>query len=194
MKPTDKNETPEFQLTRYFYGASACDAPGQGPIRPAHRTGHHPERDLMKFLASFFGIGYLPLAPGTWASLAAALIAWFLQPYPGAVIAAALMISLLGVWSGGKAALALGQKDPSCVVIDEVAGMLLAVAGLPARWEIYLSAFILFRLLDIFKPGPIRRAENLPGGWGIMADDLLAGLAVNLLFRVVGVCVWVFRV
>jgi phosphatidylglycerophosphatase A len=95
----------------------------------------------------------------------------------------------LGIWSAGRAQALWGRHDDGRIVIDEVAGQLLALAFLPLRLEVALTGFALFRLFDIWKPGPIRRAERWPGGLGVVADDLVAGLLANaggqLLWRVV---------
>ena len=137
----------------------------------------------MRLLATFFGIGYFPMAPGTAASVLGALLAWVAASPQLHPLVLPVVLTVIGVRSSGRFARQLNQKDPHCIVIDEVAGMALAVAGLPRIWQTYLAAFVLFRLLDIYKPGPIRKLEQLPGGWGIMADDLLAGLAANLVVR-----------
>ena len=138
---------------------------------------------ITKMIATFFGIGYFPAAPGTAASAVAALLAWFVFGLPLNPLIFPFFLAAIGIWSSDCFSKQINQKDPHCIVIDEVAGMALAVAGLPRSWQVYLAAFVLFRLLDIVKPGPIRRAEQLPGGWGIMTDDLLAGLAANMLIR-----------
>ena len=124
-------------------------------------------------VATAFGVGRLPLAPGTWASLAAlALLAplRFASPAAFAVVLAVLVAA--GTWAAGRFARAMGRRDPSCVVIDEVAGMGLVLAALPAASpSSILAAFALFRLFDVVKPPPLRLLERLPGGAGIMADD-----------------------
>ena len=112
-------------------------------------------------------------------------MAWWLSPYPELQIIGCLAVTALGFWSAGPAARAMGVKDPPSVVIDEVAGMMISLALLPATLKTYLAGFLLFRLLDIFKPGPIRSLERLPGSTGIMSDDLLAGVLTNLLLRLV---------
>ena len=137
----------------------------------------------MKMIATVFGIGRVPRLPGTLGSAVGAAFAWWLSPNPAAQAAACLGVIALGFWSAGPAAKAMGIKDPPAVVIDEVAGMMIGVVLLPATWKIYLAGFLLFRVLDIFKPGPIGRLERLPGGVGIMADDLLAGVVTHLLLR-----------
>lgn len=138
---------------------------------------------IAKIIATVGGIGRVPRLPGTVASVVGAGLAWWLSPNPAMQIAGCLAVTALGFWSAGPAARAMGVKDPPAVVIDEVAGMMISLVLLPATWKIYLAGFLLFRFLDIFKPGPIRRLEHLPGGVGIMADDLLAGVVANLLLR-----------
>ena len=137
----------------------------------------------MKTIATVGGIGYFPVAPGTAGSVVGLVIAWILsgsviQQWIGCAVALAL-----GLWSAGPTARAMAQPDPAPVVIDEVCGMMLAVVALPVTWAAYLTAFALFRLLDVAKPWPIRRLERFPGSWGILLDDVAAGLATNLLIR-----------
>ncbi len=140
---------------------------------------------ITKAIATVGGIGRVPRLPGTVASVVGAGLAWWLSPNPAVQIAGCLAVTALGFWSAGPAARAMAVKDPPAVVIDEVAGMMLTLLFLPAKGWIYLAGFLLFRLLDIWKPGPIRRMEQLPGSLGIMLDDLAAGLAANLLLRLV---------
>ena len=150
------------------------------------------------FIATAAGLGYLPKAPGTWGSLAGVVIYFVMSFYfpltlaPGAhesyrilfswSIWTSLPISVLiagvGVWTANRVAGFSGKKDPQFVVIDEVSGQHLAylLALAPRNWKYLLLGFILFRLFDIWKPFPARQAESLPGGWGIMADDWIAGL------------------
>lgn len=141
---------------------------------------------ITKIIATVGGIGRVPRLPGTVASVVGVGLAWLLSPNPAMQIAGCLAVTGLGFWSAGPAAKSMGVKDPPAVVIDEVAGMMIGLVLLPATWKTYLAGFFLFRILDIFKPGPIRRLERLPGGAGIMADDLLAGVVTNLLLRLVG--------
>ena len=137
-------------------------------------------------LATWFGCGLSPKAPGTVGSLAALLIGVVLHEYGGWVgwhfVILAAVFALPAVWSASETARALKLKDPQIVVIDEVLGQWLALAGAreltPAT---YLAAFALFRLFDILKPPPVRQLEALPGGWGINADDLMAGLYAALI-------------
>jgi phosphatidylglycerophosphatase A len=95
-------------------------------------------------------------------------------------------VTAAGTWAAGRAEQVLGRHDDSRITIDEVAGMLTALLFLPARLEVAAAAFALFRVLDIAKPWPVRSAEGLPGGLGVMADDLVAGVGANL----VGQLLW----
>jgi phosphatidylglycerophosphatase A len=137
-------------------------------------------------VATLFGIGRAPLVPGTVGSLAAVPLvlaaAWGLPTWGFAVATTAVI--LLGIWAAGIAVRLLGQPDPTMVVIDEVAGMFIAFAGLPMQWGTLAAAFALFRILDVLKPPPARQAERLRGGLGVVLDDLLAGLYANLLLRI----------
>lgn len=142
---------------------------------------------LSAILATMFGLGFVPLAPGTAASAAAAAAyVLALHALPGplyAVLVVALFI--VGAGAAGRYAAELGRPDPGRVVVDEVCGQLIALAFLPAGWLPAGISFVLFRVFDIIKPGPIRRLESLPGGWGIMADDAGAGVVAAVLARLV---------
>jgi phosphatidylglycerophosphatase A len=95
-------------------------------------------------------------------------------------------VTAAGIWASGRAERAMGAKDPGVIVIDEVAGMLLSVLLLPRTIPVLLAAFVLFRVFDVWKPFPARTSQHLPGGWGVMVDDLVAGayaLVVLLLAR-----------
>ena len=129
-------------------------------------------------IATWFGTGRLPLAPGTWASAIAAGLAWPLAGAYGTagLAAAAALAFAAGWWAAGTHAAATGVSDPREVVIDEVAGQWLALLFAPRTLTAYAAAFLLFRAFDIFKPWPVGWADRkLPGGLGIMADDVLAG-------------------
>jgi phosphatidylglycerophosphatase A len=130
-------------------------------------------------VATWFGCGRSPIAPGTVGSIGAVPLHLLLAQTPwGAHLAAVLLVSALGVWAAQVYAVERGVKDPQSVVIDEVAGTVIAmgiVRGAP--WSVQLGALVAFRVLDILKPWPIRRLEHIePVGAGIMFDDLLAGV------------------
>jgi phosphatidylglycerophosphatase A len=144
-------------------------------------------------LATGFGIGRVPLAPATAASLAVSVLLFAIGALaPSALallpVAVALLILLpIAVWSSGEAEKELGH-DAHPIVVDEVVGMLAAVVGIgrlaqPNPALLLFLAFALFRFFDIVKPFPIGASQRLPGGWGIVVDDLLAGVATNLVLR-----------
>ena len=151
---------------------------------------------LASVLATWFGAGFLPVAPGTWGSLLAIPFVEGSFRLAGAagLVGFAVAVSFAGIPAAGAVAGLRADDDPSQVVIDEVAGQaislfpvyLLARAGSSTRfWLLAGLAFLLFRVVDVLKPGPVRRAERLPGGLGIMADDLLGGLFVALVLSAV---------
>lgn len=135
---------------------------------------------FVRLLATFFFIGNIPVAPGSMASLAGTLIAVVLYGHPGIHVSLFLLITLAGFMVSGHIEKLLGQKDPSCVVIDEVSGVLLAFFALPLTPAVLVTTFFLFRAFDMFKIYPVNRFEELPGAIGIMADDLWAGLYTNI--------------
>ena len=144
-------------------------------------------------VATVGGCGYFPFAPGTVGS-AAGIVIYLLTRHwsPMWQVALLLIISAVGVWASTETAKHLGREDPGPVVIDEVAGQLLTLLLVAPNWLGIVAAFFIFRVLDIIKPWPAGRFEQLPGGVGIMADDLMAGLYGNLLLRGVGVLLpWV---
>jgi phosphatidylglycerophosphatase A len=135
-------------------------------------------------LATFFGAGLGRPGPGTWGSVAAVLVwaafAWLGHPAPTtlllALIAGVVLSVAVGVPAATIAAQESGREDPGFVVIDEVAGQWIALLGSPPDWRHALIALVLFRLFDITKPFPARQLERLPAGWGIVFDDVAAGL------------------
>ena len=137
-------------------------------------------------LATFFGIGRLPWAPGTWGSLAGLAISWFFfLDHPYRLLIAAALLFAVSVPACTRAEALMGEKDPSSVVVDEVVGMMVSMAFLPAPHGYFaLIAFILFRLFDIWKPWPWKKLQYLPGGWGILVDDVGAGLYAVLFLQV----------
>jgi phosphatidylglycerophosphatase A len=143
-------------------------------------------------LGTWFGCGLVPRAPGTMGTLGAIplylLVARGGQP---AVGVAAITVTLLGVWASSVVARDLGKKDPQVVVIDEVAGFLVTMMAMrQVSWLAVGIGFVLFRALDIVKPWPVHRLEALPEGWGIVLDDVAAGVlgaAVMAVLRYAGV-------
>lgn len=148
------------------------NSPSSGPRAPLWAT----------LTATFFGIGRLHPGPGTWGSAATVLL-WAaiahsinanLRP-PTAIILAVIVI-LIGIPAATQVARAYATKDPQFVVIDEVAGQLIALIAVPLDWKTFLAGFILFRVFDILKPPPVRLLERLPEGSGIVLDDVAAGI------------------
>lgn len=140
-------------------------------------------RDPVHWLAFGFGAGLAPFAPGTWGSALAVAIYWVIAPVPLAWFAPVLVIMFIaGIWICGTSARRLGVHDHSGIVWDEIVGMLLVLVMLPAEPVWMAAAFLAFRLFDIWKPWPIRDLDHsVPGGLGIMLDDVLAGIYAALL-------------
>jgi phosphatidylglycerophosphatase A len=140
-------------------------------------------------VGTFFGTGFGKPGPGTWASVATTLLWGSLARYadpvslPYFAIGAALVATLIGVPAATRIARSLGKKDPSNVVIDEVAGQMVTFVFVPLNWRCLLAGLILFRVFDIVKPFPVRRLERLPEGTGIMLDDIGAGLYALLIMQ-----------
>jgi phosphatidylglycerophosphatase A len=138
-------------------------------------------------IATGFGIGLIPVAPGTWASLAALPVSWAIRGEFGivAVLVAAAICFAAGWWSSARVAIASGIFDPGFVVIDEIAAQLLILAAVPLDWRWYAAAFALFRLFDIWKPFPVNWLDRtVKGGLGIILDDIAAALYVLLLLAI----------
>lgn len=156
--------------------------------------------DFFALAVSTVGVGYLPLAPGTWGSLVGVGIyllyakaanfsklflldsGWVYQQYSAILYAIAGLllagVCLIGIWASKRAVKLFGSKDPQKIVVDEVMGQLIVFAFVPfeiSRWLI-VAGFVLFRLFDIWKPYPVRNVENLPDGIGVCADDIVAGV------------------
>ncbi len=154
--------------------ASGSDSPTGAAARPRTPL-------WATIVATFFGIGRGKPGPGTWAS-AATVVLWYLasSAIPAAnrtvaTVIAVAIVTLVGIPAATRVARGSGIKDPQFVVVDEVAGQLIALIAVPLAWKSFLAGLILFRVFDIWKPFPIRRLEHLPEGTGIMLDDLGAG-------------------
>jgi phosphatidylglycerophosphatase A len=140
-------------------------------------------------IATVAGLGKLRPGPGTWGS-ALAVLTWFLisqvispELQRGALILLSLAVIAVGIPAATKVASAYGNKDPQNVIIDEVAGQWITLIAVPVAWKSLLVGFILFRGFDIFKPPPIRRIETLPGGFGIVLDDVAAGIYASIVMH-----------
>jgi phosphatidylglycerophosphatase A len=146
---------------------------------------------IANLISTWFGCGLAPIAPGTVGSLAALAIAWVLSRYgawpPWWFLPLAVVGTPLAIWAAGQTAIACKQKDPGRVVVDEVLGQWVALAGaISLNVRAWIGAFVLFRLFDIWKPVPVRNLEKLPGGTGIVADDLMAGVYAALVLFIAG--------
>jgi phosphatidylglycerophosphatase A len=145
-------------------------------------------RFISKLIATGAGLGYIPMAPGTMGTLGGCLIALMIKQYSLHadvwLIFLILIFTILGIWSAESLEKEWG-KDPPRVVIDEVVGIWIALVMLPHGWIPFIAAFIIFRFLDIYKPLFIAKAEQIKGGWGIMADDAIAGFCTNLFIQMV---------
>ncbi|MDX1980098.1 MAG: phosphatidylglycerophosphatase A [Bryobacteraceae bacterium] len=146
---------------------------------------------LAHLLATWFGCGHVPKAPGTAGAAGAlipAILLWqYLEAPPWWFALLAAAATPIGIWAAGSVARARSLKDPQIVVIDEVLGVWVALAGATVlNWTSLLAAFALFRLFDIWKPQPVRKLESLGGGVGIVADDLMAGVYAALVLFAAG--------
>jgi phosphatidylglycerophosphatase A len=146
-------------------------------------------RWIEKVLGSVFFSGYFPLFPATIGSAVTCVAYWFLVPQrPGAQMAIIAVVFILGLHLSSRLMREWGP-DPGRIVVDEAAGMLVSLFMLPKSLFLIVLAFLLFRLFDIAKPFPIRRMDELESGWGIMLDDLVAGVYARLAMFVI-VLVW----
>ena len=160
---------------------------------------HQGRHIIPLMIATLFGIGRLRPAPGTWGSLAALPFAIVVQNFGGFWVFAAVTcaIAVLSWWAVGQTAMIFAQPDPPEIVIDEVVGQWIALwpvafgaqwvdTSMQSLWPGILTAFVAFRILDIWKPGPIGWADARPGAFGIMADDMIAGGVAALIVVVFG--------
>lgn len=150
----------------------------------------------MKYLARVIstgcGAGYFPIAPGTMGAVVMLIIYWLIPPLTTfQLLLLILGLMVVGIYSASvterevKAKSgAVAGSDPGIVVIDEIIGMLIALIAIPKSMRYLIATFLLFRLFDITKPFPVRRIEKLPSGWGIVLDDVLAGIYANLLIQI----------
>ena len=144
-------------------------------------------RSLAKLLATCFYLGYIPVAPGTLGgSLLGVGIYLLISQHNLVNLIVTLAVTLLAIWSSGKAEEIFGKKDDQRIVIDETAGMLVAMFCLPDKSMLYLGlGFVVFRVMDIVKPLGIKKLQAIKGGWGVVADDVAAGLITNIILRIV---------
>ena len=141
---------------------------------------------LIKTISTFFFVGYLPLIPGTFGSIAGLGLFYLLLGSSWVFyFLFILCIMVLGLLTSGRMEKLLNKKDPGCIVIDEVMGMLIALSFLPPEPKIIILAFFMFRILDTLKPYPAGRLQNMHGAVGVMGDDLVAGLYANIVLQVI---------
>jgi len=138
---------------------------------------------LVKMLSTLFYVGNLPVAPGTAASAVGAVMAIICSPNMFLYIFVTLVVTILGFMVSGQMEEILDQKDPGCIVIDEVAGVMLAFFLLPMTPVVIITAFFLFRAFDMFKIYPVNKFEQLEGSTGVMMDDIIAGLYTNIVMQ-----------
>jgi phosphatidylglycerophosphatase A len=134
-------------------------------------------------VATCLGVGYAPVAPGTFGSAAGLAVWWLLPAGAGPAAIAVVALFVLGSWSGTVAERFFGRTDPGQVVLDEVLGMLVTLFLNPVGWRGAVAGFFLFRVFDVVKPYPANRLERLHGGVGVMADDAMAAVYANLVLR-----------
>ena len=132
---------------------------------------------IAKFIATFFYVGLIPVAPGTFGTIAAIPLFWIISGLPLYIyLVITLIVILVSVWASTITEVIYRKRDPGQIVADEVAGYLVTMILIPPTALNILYGFILFRLFDILKPPPVRRFEKLPRGWGVVIDDVAAGV------------------
>ncbi len=145
---------------------------------------------MIQLLRGFTSVGFvgtLPGAPGTYGSLVTLPLAYYWSTRVTDniffTVGLVIILTILGILASTRVAKSIGIEDPSEIVIDELVGQWIAVLAIPSHWGYWLAAFILFRIFDIWKPWIIDKAQRLPGGMGIMMDDVLAGLVALILIQ-----------
>ena len=139
-------------------------------------------REWVRMVSSVFYVGYIPFAPGTFGSLAGFSVVWFFE---STSLSSLLLLSILGFSVCKASEILYGKKDPQQFVLDEVCGMMLSLLWLPKQFWVYALAFIIFRILDAFKPWPIKLLQNHPHPHSILWDDLAAGFFANIFVQLV---------
>jgi phosphatidylglycerophosphatase A len=147
----------------------------------ARQTSNPVAARVALVIATALGAGYSPIAPGTAGSAVALLVLWLVPFSRGALVLFLVAVTVAGTWAAHVVEATADRKDPGTIVIDEVAGMTLSVLWLPLTPAVLIAAFVLFRVFDVVKPFPANRLQALPGGFGVMADDLVAGLYALLI-------------
>lgn len=143
------------------------------------------------FIATGFYSGFIPIAPGTFGSILGIPLCYLISKIdPAFIVPVVILLILFSIGVAHKAEKYLDQNDPGCIVIDEIVGFVVVLFGLPLNWYLIILGFIFFRCFDIVKPFPIRQLEkHTKGGFGIVLDDILAGVYTNLLLRLGIFCI-----
>jgi len=140
--------------------------------------------NISKFIASFFGIGFIPLMPGTFGSLAGAGIYYLLRNNEFIFYTLLFFLAVAGFMVSAREEIAFKKKDSRLIVIDEVVGAMISFIAVPFNMLNLVIVFVLFRIFDVFKPYPIRLLEKAPAGFGVILDDVAAGICSNIVFQV----------
>ena len=141
-------------------------------------------KTVIKMIASGFYLGYSPVAPGTIGSILGVLIFLQIHNFPLPYICICILLILLGFLISGRAERIYGRKDSPRIVIDEIAGMCVVYLGMQPKLWIIIVGFLIYRIFDIIKPPPARRAEKMPGATGIMLDDIISAIYANIILQV----------
>lgn len=166
-------------------GVDTAGAKDSADLGPPPEPG--PFTGLMAALATGLGLGLIPVAPGTFGSLLGPPLVWALRTIPslpGQIVVSILVVAV-GVPICGFGERWFRRRDPGGVVYDEIAAFPIVFAFAPFTWTTAVLGFVLFRLFDIVKPWPVRRLERLPGGWGVLLDDLAAGLQAAIALQII---------
>lgn len=140
---------------------------------------------IIKILSTGLGLGYIPKMPGTFGSLLGLALVFALPPLSSFIhFFVILVISLFAVWISDRAEKIFHEKDCQKIVIDEIAGVLFVFIGIPLNWATVVAGLVLFRFFDITKIPPIRQSQRLPNGWGVVVDDVIAGIFANIVLQI----------
>ena len=177
---------PALKIINYvFFCAAVFLTVYSGVIFMVRNDKSLVEVGFARFVGNFCGCGLSPIMPGTVGSLGTFALFFFIKGTVFVYLFVMIAVWFFGIWSSFRVAEQLDKKDPSEVVIDEVLGMLLALFLIPVSWQTALTGFVLFRFFDILKPWPVKVLEKARGGFGIMLDDVAAGIMANVVLRIV---------
>lgn len=142
------------------------------------------KNDLAKYFSTVFYLGHFPVAAGSFATALGGVCAGILYFHPWVLLSLIACVTVLGFLTSGRVELLTGKKDPSCIVIDELAGSMIAFFMLPMSWPVFWCAFFVFRAFDMSKIFPADRMESRPGATGVMMDDIMAGIYTNIIMQI----------